>query len=146
MYKAILLFFPIGVLLFSNCKKKEEIPPNPTLEIIAVEPTSVKEFEDKVTVSIKYTDPNADLGQFNPETYTLEVKDSRILTPDLFHVKPLVYEGLEGGVEGEINLVIKNLFRIGNGATESATLTIRFQDKSGNWSNEAISPQFTITE
>jgi len=146
MSKLILVFFLLSILFFSNCKKKENAPPNPTIEILSLEPSSIQEFNDEVIVHIKYTDPNGDLGEFDPDTYTLEVKDSRLQNPDLYHVAPLVYQGIEGEVQGEIKLVINNLFRIGNGATETATLTIRFQDKSGNWSNEAISPPFIIKE
>ena len=37
---------------------------------------------------IQYEDPNGDIGSDDPDGQDIEVKDSRLNTPDYYHLKP----------------------------------------------------------
>lgn len=145
MKKLTIVLLGVAFIL-SACKKEEETPPNPVLDIVSVEPSTVTEFDDSLVITISYVDPQSDLGYEDPDTYPLEVKDSRLENPDLYHVQPLAYEQVDAHIEGQIKLILSNLFRLGNGNSETTTLTIRMQDREGNWSNEAVSDQITINK
>ena len=141
-----LLFF-FSLLVIASCGPKDEgVPPNPVVEVLSVEPSVVTEFDDSLVVTIKYIDPQSDLGYEDPDVYPLEVKDSRLENPDLYHVQPLAYNETDAHIEGEIKLILSNLFRLGNGNSEQTVLTVRMQDREGNWSNEGNTEQITINK
>lgn len=145
-YKLFSLFI-ISWCLFA-CKKEEPIPaPEPLIEIISITPSKVKEFKDSVLIKIKYKDNNGDLGDVSPDEHSLTIKDSRLTKADTYHVKPLApLSDKNIPIEGELTVKLNSLFLIGSGNSENTTLVIKLKDRQGNWSNELVSPQITITK
>lgn len=143
----------LGILLlvsFSDCKKKkQETVGNdpPSIELVSVTPSNVKEFKDSITVTFKYKDINGDLGDDNPDELSLEVKDSRLQKADGYHVQPLAPDiGKDIPIEGELKLKLNSMFLLGGGTTETSILTIKVKDRAGNWSNEISTQQIIITK
>jgi len=140
----------IMILFVISCKKKKkEAPPDPvpTIEIVSVSPSTVKEFQDSVIIKLKYKDANGDLGDESPDELSLYVKDSRLPYPDKYHVKPLApITGKDIPIEGELTIKLNSLFLLGTGATELTTLSIKMKDRAGNWTTEVNSPQITINK
>lgn len=126
------------------CKKKEVPPPEPTIELIEVGPTSVVQFKDSVIIKLKYKDNNGDIGDESADELSLEIKDSRLPKPDYQHIKPLAPIGSNVKIEGELKIKLNALFLLGNGTTETTVLTIKLKDQAGNWSNEVSSLPITI--
>jgi hypothetical protein len=148
---ATCLKYTLCVFLFLslfNCKKKKtETVGNdpPTIEFISVTPASAKEFKDSISIVIKYKDINGDLGDENPDELSLEVKDSRLLKADAYHVQPLApVSEKDLPIEGELKIKLNSLFLLGGGTAEKTTFTIKLKDRAGNWSNDVSSPQITI--
>ncbi len=140
MKKAILFF---AILAFAACKK-ESPPKEPTIELIDASPTSILEFQDSIVIRFSYKDNNGDIGDESPDDYSLEVKDARLPNPDLYHVQPLAPTGTELKIEGELKVLINTMFVLGNGNSETTTLTLKLKDREGNWSNEIITPVITV--
>lgn len=141
---AFILLYVIG-----SCKKKKEeaVDPVPTIEVVSISPSTVKEFEDSILIKIRYKDLNGDLGDESPDELSLYVKDSRLPNPDKYHVKPLAPISSENiPIEGEVTIKLNSLFLLGAGNTELTTLSIKMKDRAGNWSAEVTSPQITINK
>ncbi len=135
--------------LLAGCKKKSvPIPdPTPSIEFVSITPANPKEYVDVILIKFKYKDVNGDLGDYSPDEQSLQVKDSRVLNPDNYHVKPLAPPSDKDiPIEGEIEVKLNSLFLLGSGNTEITTLTFKIKDRAGNWSNEVTSPQITISK
>jgi hypothetical protein len=137
------------IFTFITCKKKTEPVPDPvpTLELISITPSTVKEFVDSVIIKLKYKDANGDLGDVSPDEKSLTVKDSRLPNADTYHVKPLAPVSDKNiPIEGELTIKLNSLFLLGTGTTELTTLVIKIKDRAGNWSNELSTTQITINK
>lgn len=135
-----------SVMSFMACKKKEVLPPEPTIELVEVGPTNVVQFKDSIIIKIKYKDNNGDIGDESANEFSLQIKDSRLPNPDLQHIKPLAPIGSNVKIEGELRIKLNALFLLGNGTTETTVLTIKLKDQAGNWSNEVSTSAITITQ
>lgn len=142
MQRIILYIFLL--VLFATCKKDKKLPPEPTIELVSVTPSTVVQFKDSVEVTIKYTDNDGDLGDDSPDEYSLQVKDSRLANPDYYHIPPLAPSGSELKIEGQLKIKLNTLFLLGNGNEEFSTLTIKLKDRAGHWSNEISTPSIAI--
>ena len=151
MRKVITLFVAAGcllALLWSGCKGPDEmeIDPVPYITIENVNPTSLIEFQEDVIIEVKYEDQDGDLGFPNPDSLSLEVWDSRLSQPDLYHLQPLVPTDTSLHIQGIVEVVVPSPFLLGNGNSEKVNYSIRIRDRAGNWSNSVVTRDITITE
>lgn len=136
----------VALCFFAACGKDEGVVFSevPLIRISAVQPMTVQEFEERITITIDYEDGDGDLGFEDPDEYSLEVLDSRLTEPDLYHVPPLSPVGSTISIKGSFNIELKNSFLLGNGNQESVTYKIKIRDRKGNWSNEVQTPVVTV--
>ena len=137
----------LGAFAFSSSCKKEEVVEEskaPVIGVIAINPDTVTQFTDSVFVEIQYEDPNGDIGSIDPDGQDIEVKDSRLNTPDYYHVKPLTPSGYTLFIRGKMRIKLNTLFLLGNGQFETVTFTIKLRDQSGKWSNEVTTDPVVI--
>ncbi len=125
---------------FISCNKSEDdeeevAAPEPSISFLSIEPAEVTEFDNQIKIVIGYKDNNGDLGSYDPDVFALEVKDSRLDSADLYHVPPLAPVDEELIIQGELNILVNNVFVLGNGTEEVISFNIRMQDRAGNWSN-----------
>ena len=143
MYRIIIFF----VLLFSfiSCNKEEE---NLDFSISLVDtfPLIISEFQENVVVKIKYQHSEGYIGFSNPDVLSLEIKDSRLVNSDYFHLIPLNPPSQSLSVKGEIEIEIDSPFILGNENIQSESLfySIRIQDNNSKWSNLIETPQITV--
>ena len=124
---------PVLVMALVSCT--DENSDVPEISNLTVEPMSVQEFTDSVTISFDYYDFNGDLGHSDPNVTSLSVKDSRLQNADLYHVKPLSPEGSNVPIQGRLSVRLNNLFILGNDTVEELQFEVMMQDMNGNWSN-----------
>lgn len=141
----VLLLLAITISVGCKKKKEEEIFP-PEIEIVSLSETTVKQFDNQITLTIKYKDNDGDLGYTSSDTLALSVKDSRLNKADKYFVPLLAPINSDIMIEGNLDVQLAPFFLLGNGANETVTLTVQLEDRSGNLSNEAISPSITITQ
>ena len=141
-----LLLIALIVSVSFSCKKKEEEPKIPEIELISITPLSLVQYEESVYMVIQYKDLDGDIGYESPDEYALQIKDNRLVNPDWYHVPPLSPIGSNVSIEGDLSVKISTLFLLGNGSQEETSFSIRIKDRAGNWSEEINSPQITILD
>lgn len=153
MMKKQLIYIALGgAVLFSSCKKEDEVSePNPpisdvpAIELVTVSPTTVSQFND-VTFTIKYTDGNGDIGNADADEPVVFVTDLRDNIITEFHVPPLAPEGESIAIEGNLQVVLSNVIILDqNNTSENASFQIYLRDRAGNNSNN-ITAGVTITQ
>ena len=132
--------------VFCSCKKEEDTPKIPELNLVSITPLSLVQFEESIYIVIGYKDLDGDIGYENPDSYALQIKDNRLTDPDWYHVPPLSPIGSNVSIEGELSVKISSLFLLGNGSQEETSFSIRMIDRAGNWSEEITTPQITIRD
>jgi hypothetical protein len=134
-------------LLFACSKdeeESEELSRDPSISFVSLDPTEVENFNNSITLTIRYKDNNGDLGYEDPDVNSLYVKDARLDTADFYHVPPLAPVGKSLIIEGQLQIVLNSMFILGNGDQELAALSVKIQDRAGNWSNLITTPTITI--
>jgi hypothetical protein len=129
-----------------SCKKevKESGPFAPAIGLLSISPDTVVEFRDSVVIVLQYEDRDGDLGSPDPDEIVLEVLDSRLSTPDGYHVKPLSPPGFDITIQGTLQVTLNTLFILGNADNETTTFRIRMFDQKRNVSNEVVSSPIVI--
>lgn len=138
--------FFIIALLFFGCGKDQEDPLAPKIEFVSISESEVVSFNNEVTITIRYEDPQGDLGNEDPDIRSLRVKDARLAEPDLYHVPPMTPDGQALSIKGEYVIRLNTLFLIGTGNTETTSFQIQLRDRGGNWSNTVETSQIRIIQ
>ncbi|MDZ4821964.1 MAG: hypothetical protein SH856_00720 [Flavobacteriales bacterium] len=128
------------------CKKKEEDPAAPVIEFKSISANEVEQFNNTVSITFSYEDFQGDLGEQDPDDYSLSVKDSRLENADWFHVPPMTPDMQELHIKGEYSLELPALFLLGNGSQEAAKFTLQLTDRAGNKSNTIVSPEVLVVD
>jgi hypothetical protein len=128
------------------CKPDEPSPVAPEISILEVAPTTVGAYEHPIEVTLHYRDAQGDLGEADPDSASLRVRDSRLNADDWYHVPPLTPNQMELSIEGDFLVQIPPLFLLGNGDQETTTLSFQLYDRAGNASNEVTSETILILD
>ncbi len=134
-----------------SCKKetsdeREGYADTPAIELVSINTTTVKQFQDSVIIVISYKDANGDLGRTNPDDNSLYIKDARLPAADYYHIPPITPDDVTLKTRGTIRIVVPTLFLLGNGGNESTQLQLKIKDMADNWSNELSIGPIIITE
>ena len=141
------LYIMLFTLLLACSKdedESEELSNDPSISFVSIDPTEVENFNNSITLTIKYKDNNGDLGFEDPDVNSLYVKDARLDTADYYHVPPLAPLDKNLIIEGQLEIVLNSMFILGNGDQEYAALSVKIRDRAGNWSNQITTPTITI--
>ena len=146
-FRLILLIFSFLLIVFSlvSCTKDKE-PSPPVINLLSMSKDTLVQFQDSLDITIKYTDMDGDVGEVDPDSNSLFIKDSRLPDADYYHVQPLSPPNTNLNIQGKFTVKIKNMFLLGNGGNETAYFTIKLKDQAGHWSSEIITPQVLITQ
>ncbi len=143
-----LLYILIFALVFQSCNRdddtQEELSPEPKISFVSITPQEVENFNNSISLIVKYKDNNGDIGFSDPDEYALWVKDSRLDSADWYHVPPMAPLGKNLIIEGELEVVLNSMFILGNGNEEIVTLTVKLRDRANNWSNIINTTPVTI--
>ncbi len=148
MKQSPFLWILFAFVLTAGCTKEVDngISDVPKIEIRAVAPLEIQEFDGNATVFLKYEDGDGDLGYAEADSLSLEVWDARLSEPDWYYVPALAPVGENLSIRGELEIVLNGTFIIGNGTQETTTFTMRIRDRAGQWSNTVQTPVITIVE
>ena len=144
--------FIIVTLLFFSCKKEEETDPLPTISnipsIVSVSnKTAINQFEDLI-FTIHYTDGNGDLGEVDPDKYSVFITDNRdVNIIHKFHVQPLAPMDKTLTIEGNLLVNLKSVILLDqNNTSETVKFHINLIDRAGNTSNSFTTSAIIITK
>ena len=147
MMKRLLSYIFILLVGLSSCKKEEDPrDPVPRIEIISIQPSIIKEYQDSVLIVVEYYDGDGDLGGVGADDYNMFAIDRRIDIPFEFRIKELVPGGVAVPVSGRMNLVIRNLFITDGSTQQQVDFEVYAVDKAGNESNKEITSKVLITK
>lgn len=141
----ISLLFGI-TLVFTSCKKEEKYSEIPEIEFVSLTPSSTSEFSQNIVLKLTYKDGDGDIGNEDPDIYSLYVKDSRLPRADEYHVKPLTPPDQNLQIEGELTIRLSGIFILGSDSTESTKFTVKLKDRAGNWSNEVVTSSIKVSK
>lgn len=141
-----LVAFSALMPLFS-CKEVQNSSGNPVprIQLIRVEPLTVKQFSDTLKITLAYEDGDGDLGFENADINSLEVQDERLDKPDYYYLPPQAPVDASIRIKGQLTMKLRSLFLLGSGNTETTVLSIRVRDRAGNYSNTIKTQEITIT-
>ncbi|HNP98674.1 MAG TPA: hypothetical protein PKK99_06445 [Bacteroidia bacterium] len=135
-----------GVLLFLSCKKETiEFDPIPSIEIVSVSPGSVTEYTQAVTITIKYTDGDGDLGENTSGVKNCFVTDNRIGITSGYRIQQLAPASSSVPITGTINIDIG-----GQGITDTSltsqnvSFNVYVVDRQGHSSNTVSTSAISI--
>ncbi len=141
----LFIFFVLS--LCTACEKVSDeavFDLTPRIELIDLSTDTLRAFEDRLRIRIRYEDGDGDLGHSDPDINTIFVKDSRLENADEYYLGPLAPEGSDISIQGSLNLELSPTFLLGNGSEESAIYTIYLLDRAGQQSNTITTPTITI--
>lgn len=141
--KSLTLIIMLSVVLV-GCKKKDEKPEPPTITFKSISHDNVEQFNNTVSITFSYEDYQGDLGETDPDAYSVRVKDDRLADYDWYHVPPMTPELKELHIKGDYALELSPLFILGNGSEEQTHFSIQIKDRAGNWSNTITTPVVII--
>ena len=143
MKKIIYLILPI--ILFS-CEKEQTINPFPVIEFISISPAIAQQYSDKITIVIKYTDEDGDLGENNPDVTNLFVKDIRNGIQYEYRIPQLAANENEIFITGNFNILINGSGITNGSSSEKVSYEIYVEDRSNNESNTITTSEITIQQ
>ena len=138
-----ILFILLSVLIISSCKKEDDSLFN--ILLLSTSPISLQEFQENIIVEIEFEHSEGFMGFYDPDYLSLEVKDSRLVNADYYHLIPLNPPDNELEIKGIIKLEIDAPFILGSGNLETLFFTIRIQDREEEWSNEIFTPLISVS-
>lgn len=143
------VIFILGIAAFAlACKKDDDSglldSDEPQIYVVDMFPTTARQFRDSVTIIIAFEDRNGDLGYTNPDDPSLEIRDTRITEPELYHIPPITPDKQELYTKGTFKVVLPSVFLFGNGGAERTNFHIRVKDRESHWSEYVFTPDLYI--
>ena len=141
------IFYGLLFLSLASCKDDEsEFSNTPHLEFVSITPASITEFQEEVTLVIKYKDGDGDLGENDPDVKNLFITDQRNNVEYTYRVPQLSPNGSNISIEGNLEIDLNSLSVVGLTSSETAIFSIYAIDRSGNKSNTINSSPITISK
>ena len=140
------LFFIICVTsLFFSCKKESVVfNSTPTIEFISISPAIANQYTDSVTVTIKYTDGDGDLGENNASVKNCFIRDNRIGIVYEYRIKQLAPNN--SPITGTLNLELGGQGITDNSSQQYVSYTIYVKDRAGHPSNSVVTSSILIRQ
>lgn len=135
------------VIMTYSCSKDEvEFKATPEIEFVSISPSAVKEFQDEVSITIKYRDGDGDLGENIADVKNLFVTDNRNNVEYSFRIPELTPSGSEIAIEGNLEIDMNSLSVVGSGNSEQVIFSVYLVDRSGNVSNVIATSAITVSK
>jgi hypothetical protein len=141
------LIIPLFLVVISSCTDVTLVTPvagGPTISFVSIGPSEVREFKDSIIITIRYQDPDGDLGHQNPDIELLSVHDLRLEKADGYHVSLLAPPEDQLSIEGDLEVYLKNTFLLGTGDEERTSYELILTDRAGNKSNPLVTNEIKI--
>lgn len=133
-------------ITIAACKKKDEDPVAPVIEFKGISVSTVEQFDNNPVITFTYEDYQGDLGETDPDNYSIRVKDSRLNGYDWYHVPPMTPDLKELHIKGSYSLELNSLFLLGSGDEETASFSVQIRDRAGHWSNIITTPNVVVVD
>lgn len=146
-FAAKLLSVLPAMLMLAGCgaSGSDPLPPEPVIELQAVNPSTIVALQDSIVFVLAYTDGDGDLGFPEADSAAVYITDERFPLTEGFHLAPLAPEGAAIAITGVLIVVLpRTIMKDPTAASEQAIFSIRVRDRAGNWSNTEQSGALTV--
>ncbi|MBN4061796.1 hypothetical protein JYU20_01190 [Bacteroidales bacterium AH-315-I05] len=148
--KIVPIAFCVFLVFFASCKKNNEEDPTmsttPEITFKSISPSSVKEYQDQITITISYTDGDGDLGENNPDAKNLFIIDTRNSVTYEFRISQLAPSTDSIAIQGDLPIILNNTAITDGSSSQSVSYGVYVQDLAGNNSNMVFTGTVTITQ
>ena len=138
------------IILFASSCQSDDInlvyPIEPEILSVEVSPLQVQEFSDSLLFTISYRDGDGDIGWSEGDSLPLYIKDIRLSEADRFFVGPQAPLGSQISIQGQLDVLLPNTFRLGTGAQEITRFEVWLTDRAGHQSNIVLTEDVVIYE
>ena len=144
MFNKTLFIIGISSLFFSCKKESIVINTTPTIEFVSISPTIANQYTDSVSVAIKYTDGDGDLGENNASVKNCFIRDNRIGIVYEFRIKQLAPDN--SPITGTLNLELGGQGITDTSSQQYVSYTIYVKDRAGHISNSIVTSSILIRQ
>jgi hypothetical protein len=146
-YFTVLLLFVVNCVLFTlpACKKEDIDSDTPTVELVSVSSSSIKEG-DGLVFKIKYTDGDGDLGENEPNKNNLFLTDNRVNVTYQYRIQQVAPSGSGIIVKGSFNIELKSTAITDGSNSQAVSYSIYLKDRAGHTSTTVVTPAITISK
>ncbi len=144
---AAVLWVVAAVLLttLAACTKDErDLAPEPRIELLAVNPTSIVEFRDSLTFRIGYRDGDGDLGENRAGVNNLFLVDRRLNATYAYRIPEIVPGGRRVPIQGSFSFSLHSVTRTDSVPEQTLIYEIYVVDRSGHRSNTLTTPPIAL--
>lgn len=143
-----LLFLFVSIILISSCKKDEslEISTTPAIEFVSISPSTATEYQDKIIITISYTDGDGNLGENTADVKNLFLTDTRNSVTYQYRIPQLAPSGESFAIEGNLPIELPNTAIINGASSQTVSYTVYVKDRAGNVSNTVSTSAITIVQ
>ncbi|MBX7242279.1 MAG: hypothetical protein K1X92_11070 [Bacteroidia bacterium] len=140
----------IFALLAGGCQNKPLFPVEPEIGFLDIQPKTVREYQDSISIRFSFRDGDGDLGDIQGgDRFSLIVKDNRTQFPDSvrtlqFQIPVLNTNTKNPSILGEIILAYPPTIVTPGMSSDSTSYTIFIYDQAGHKSNEIITDKVNI--
>jgi hypothetical protein len=141
-----LFLLAIGCLFLGCNKSGDDLPysKTPEIRLLSMSHDTITEYRDVLTLQFSYQDGDGDLGFEEPDNYAIFIRDARLTAYDGFYLGPIAPPGIIVPVKGSLSVRFPSLFVFGNRQQESTHFFAYVVDRSGQKSNEIMTPPVLI--
>jgi hypothetical protein len=138
-------FLSLNLLFFSSCKKDEDpMDIVPSIEFVSITPGLANEYTDAVTIRIRYTDGDGDLGENDDAVSNCFVTDNRIGITSSYRIRQLAPDGASIPIKGVLDIEIGGLGITDGSVQQNASFDLYLTDRAGHNSNRLTTGTITI--
>lgn len=147
MRNQIVYFIILSVVHLYSCKKDEPVySTTPEIGVVSISPSTVKEFQDQVTIVISYQDGDGDLGENNPDVSNLFLTDNRIGVTYEYRIPQLSPDNSDLIIKGNLNVVLKNTGITNGASSQTVNYSLYVVDRAGNKSNTVTTSDVMVVK
>ncbi len=146
MFNKIFFFIAILAISFSCKKEKVEFSAVPSIEFLSITPSVAHQYTDSVTITIKYSDGDGDLGQNDASVKNCFIKDNRIGIIYDFRIRQLSPDNSISPITGTLNLELGGQGITDNSSLQNVSYTVYVVDRAGHKSNEITTSSIAIQQ
>jgi hypothetical protein len=150
MHRVLILLVTLLTLSWA-CQPIRLFDETPEITFVSIEPEVVTELVDSITITLKFTDGDGDLGLPESDTSNdITVLDKREGPPNFgdieypFRMPFVTPPGNSKQISGEIRLIIQNTLRRPGLLTDTLKYSIQIRDRANRVSNIVESPKIVV--
>ncbi len=137
-------FLSVLILIFSCKKDEEQMDIVPSIEFVSITPAVANEYTDAVTIRIRYSDGDGDLGENKTGVNNCFVTDNRIGITSSYRIRQLAPDGASIPIKGVLDIELGGQGITDGSFQQNVSFDIYLTDRAGHSSNRLTTSSISI--